>query len=205
MATKLRDIADDDLTPAAPDPAPASLPTEPAQLADYRPVTVRARHDGWTAERQRTFLTLLAETGSISEACIHAGVSSRSAYKLRQRPDATAFAKAWGEALRLATLRLTTIAFERAVKGTVREFWREGTCVAETRSPSDKLLMFLLSNLLPRADAPSRLDTFDGTVAEIGARFPASLAALADHDMEMVPIESRDFFPAPPGDRDEDS
>lgn len=196
MATKLRGVAADY---DRGDP-----PAEPAQLADYRPVRIRARHDGWTADRQRKFLTVLAETGSISEACIHAGVSSRSAYRLRQRPDAAAFARAWDEALRLATLRLTTIAFERAVKGTVREIWRDGECVSEMRAPSDKLLMFLLSNLLHRSGVPSRLDAFDATVAEIGARFPQSLAALGDHDMEMVPIEHRDFFPDAPGDRGED-
>ena len=178
---------------------------EPVTLADYRPVPQsKARHDGWTAERQRIFLTVLAETGCISEACENAGVSSRSAYRLRQRNDAAAFANAWDQALRLATLRLTTIAFERAVKDTVREFWRQGERVAETRSPSDKLLMFLLQHLLPRGAEPSRLDAFDTALAEVRTGFPASLDRLADHEVEMVPIESRDFFSAPPGDPRED-
>ena len=103
------------------------------------------------------------------------------------------------QALRLATLRLTTIAFERAVKGTVREMWREGQRVAETRAPSDKLLMFLLQHLLPRGDsAPSRLDAFDTALADIRAGFPAALDRLADHDVAMVPLDSRDFFGTPP-------
>ncbi len=93
-------------------------PSDPAQLADYRPVKLRTRYDGWTAERQRTFLARLAETGSISDACRHAGVSTRSAYKLRRRPDAQTFATAWDRALQLATLRFTTIDFAREVKGT---------------------------------------------------------------------------------------
>lgn len=176
-----------------------------AALADYRPVDqTRARHDGWTAERQRTFLTVLAETGCISEACAQAGVSSRSAYRLRQRADAVAFANAWDQALRLATVRLTTVAFERAVKGTVRELWRGGERVAETRAPSDKLLMFLLQHLLPRGREPSRLDAFDATVAEVRAGFPAALERLADHEVPMVPLESRDFFTGAPGDPRED-
>lgn len=197
--------------PKPTDPNPAPPPSdEPVALADYRPVAgQRTRHDGWTAERQRTFLTVLAETGCISEACSHAGVSSRSAYRLRQRADAAAFANAWDQALRLATLRLTTIAFERAVKGTVREMWREGERVAETRAPSDKLLMFLLQHLLPRGAvkdvaAPSRLDAFDASLAEIRTAFPAALERLADHDVAMVPIDSRDFFAAAPGDARED-
>ena len=181
--------------PADPTPAPTDLPV----------IELRRRHDGWTAERQRTFLTVLAETGCISDACTQAGVSSRSAYRLRQRPDAAAFAAAWDQALRLATLRLTTIAFERAIKGTVREFWKDDERVGETRAPSDKLLTFLLGHLLPRQGAPSRLDAFDTALAEIRTGFPAALAGLADHSVEMVPIVSRDFFPAPPGDPAEDS
>lgn len=179
--------------------------SEPAFLADYRPVErARVRHDGWTVERQRIFLVVLAETGCISEACGQAGVSSRSAYRLRQHPDAKAFADAWDQALRLATLRLTTIAFERAVKGTVREFWRQGERVGETRAPSDKLLMYLLTQLLPRGAEPSRLDAFDKTLAEVRGNFPATLDQLTDQAVEMVPIVSRDFFPAPPGDPNED-
>lgn len=83
--------------PKPTDPTPSGAPVA---LADYRPVTgQRTRHDGWTAERQRIFLTVLAETGCISEACTNAGVSSRSAYRLRQRADAAAFANECSSAL----------------------------------------------------------------------------------------------------------
>ncbi len=194
-------------------PTPQSPAQPPTMLADYRPVPIRARHDGWTAERQRIFLTVLAETGSISQSCRDAGVSSRSAYRLRQRPDAAAFATAWDQALRLATLRLTTIAFERAVKGSTREIWREGELVGQVRAPSDKVLMFLLGTLLPRAGKggagadsrpESRLDQHDRAVDAIRAGFPATLAALTDHDVAMVPIEYADFHPQRPGDQEEE-
>ena len=181
-------------------PVPTEEPAEPTQLVDYRPVQLAPRSDGWTADRQRKFLTLLAETGCISHAANAAGVSARSAYRLRQRPDAIAFAEAWDTALRLATLRLTTIAYERAIRGTVREIWREGERVAETRTPSDRLLVFLLQHLLPRGDAPSRLDSFDASIAQVRDRFPERLARLVDNDVAMVPIDSRDFFGKAPGD-----
>ena len=201
MATKRKIEAIETVAPAATTEAEA-----PAFLADYRPVVgQRTRHDGWTAERQRTFLTVLAETGCISEACSEAGVSSRSAYRLRQLPHAKAFAEAWDLALRLATVRLIAAAYERALRGTVREFWREGELVAQTRTPSDKLLTFLLGHLLPSASAPSKLDMFDQGVATIRDGFPARLARLIDEPVEMVPIQSRDFFPACPGDPTEDS
>lgn len=194
--------------PAIPQDPPEALPAlTHAALADFRPVQrATTRHDGWTAARQRTFLTVLAETGSISQSCRDAGVSSRSAYKLRQRPDAQSFAAAWDQALRLATLRLTTLAFERAVNGSTRDIWRDGELVGQVRQPSDKLLMFLLHNLLPRtAAAPdSKLDQHDRTIDGIRAGFPAALDRLTDHDMAMVPIEYRDFHPEPPGVAEED-
>ena len=185
-------------------PIPTDGPDEPVHLANYRPVQLAQRRDGWTAERQRTFLTVLAETGCISHAAGAAGVSARSAYRLRQRPDAVVFAEAWDAALRLATLRLTTVAFERAIRGTVREIWRDGERVAEMRTPSDRLLVFLLQHLLPKGNAPSRLDSFDTSIAEIRGGFPERLARLVDNEVEMVPLESRDFFGQAPGDPEED-
>ena len=147
-STTPTDPAPDPTGPAVADPK-ADPAAAAAGFADYTPVALRTRSDGWTAERQRTFLTVLAETGAISTACAKAGVSSRSAYRLRTHPDAAAFASGWDQALKLATVRLTTLAFERATRGTVREVWRNGELVMQTRMPSDRLLMFLLQHLLP--------------------------------------------------------
>ena len=170
-----------------------------------QPVPVRTRHDGWTAARQRTFLMLLAETGSVSLACVEAGVSSRSAYRLRARPDATAFAEAWDQALKLATVRLTTLAFERATRGTVREYWKEDHLVATTRTPSDRLLVFLLQHLLPTGREGERWSGFEAMTDAARTRFPHTLARLTDNPFEMVPIDSRDVFAAPLGDATDSS
>ena len=73
-----------------PAPAPAPTPaTDPAPA--FAPVPVRARHDGWTVDRQRTFIAALAETGCVSEACGEVGITARSAYRLRAHPGAAAF------------------------------------------------------------------------------------------------------------------
>ncbi|MEN2787108.1 hypothetical protein ACFOKI_04235 [Sphingomonas qilianensis] len=187
---------------------------DPRDLPGYTPVALQPRRDGWTAERQRTFLTALAETGSISLACTEAGISARSAYRLRARPEATAFADAWEQALKLATIRLVTIAYERAARGTVHEVWKNGQLVGETRTPSDKLLIFLLSRLLCNG-APNMLARPNGAVVDRAAEaFPATLDRLVDSEAPLVPIEYRDYHPtapdrdlAPaiaPGDRDED-
>ena len=192
----------DQPTPADPT---TTDPTPDGPFADYTPVALRTRSDGWTAARQREFLCVLAETGSISTACMKAGVSSRSAYRLRTHPDAAAFAAGWDQALKLATVRLTTLAFERATRGTVREVWRGGELVMQTRMPSDRLLMFLLQHLLPAGKPGDRWGGFEAMTDAARMRFPATLGAVADHPVEMVPIESRDFFDTCPGDQDEDS
>ena len=120
----------------------------PNSPIDFTPATT-TRHDGWTAERQREFIIALSEMGCVSDACAAVGISPRSAYRLRRRPGAEAFDRAWDNALRVAARRLVTLAFERAVHGTVREVRWKGEVVGEERVPSDRLLMFLLRHLDP--------------------------------------------------------
>lgn len=187
-------------TPAAsPEPAPA-----PSFVDDLEPVTVRRRWRGWSAERQREFLIALAETGSISMACQQVAMTSRSAYRLRQRPDAAAFARAWDDALRIATTRLTTLAYERAIRGTLTEVFDDrGVLVSQRRVPSDKLLMFLLGHLLPAGRPGDRWPGLEALGEQRLADFPASLAALTDNDVPIVPIRNADFLGDPTGDPDE--
>jgi hypothetical protein len=50
---------------------------EPKQpLIPFTPVPVRARHDGWTAERQIAFIEALAATGAVDKPC---GAPARAA------------------------------------------------------------------------------------------------------------------------------
>ena len=65
----------------------------------FTPVQLKARHDGWTPERQRRFIEELAATRSISKACRAVGMSRDSAYSLRDRPEAAQFRLAWKQAL----------------------------------------------------------------------------------------------------------
>ena len=174
--------------------------TSPADdiVADYNPVPLEPRHNGWTAARQRTFLVALAETGSISLACTEAGISARSAYRLRARPEATAFADAWEQALKLATLRLVTIAFERATRGAVREHWKNGELIAETRTPSDRMLTFIFNKLLSSGAADMLARPNARVTDQAITAFPQTLARLVDSDAPLVPIEYRDFYAQPP-------
>ena len=66
----------------------------------FKPVELKARHDGWTATRQLHFIAVLDATKSITKACVAVGMSRVSAYKLRDHPDARQFRLAWNAALR---------------------------------------------------------------------------------------------------------
>ena len=160
--------------PGAP-PVPAT-PFDGVELEDSR-----KRLAGWSAERQRLFLSTLAETGSVHLASAAARLSARSAYRLRARSPA--FAAAWDTADQLAVGRLSALAFDRAIHGRTEQVWHEGTLVAEKRLPSDKLLMWLLARLDPRRFAAPwelRKDGAADPQAEARESFPAQLDALSD-------------------------
>jgi len=170
-----------DLLPSVPDPADAT-PAPAAEPFDGMPLEdSRKRLAGWSAERQRVFLSYLAETGSVHLASSAARLSARSAYRLRVRSPG--FAAAWDLAERLAVGRLSALAFDRAINGRTEQVWHEGALVAEKRMPSDKLLMWLLARLDPkRYGAPweQRNDTAADPQAEARAAFAGQLDALAD-------------------------
>lgn len=107
----------------------------------------RARHDGWTEERTRIFLSTLAQTACVSDACHVAGMSTTSAYRhKRLRPE---FAEAWEKALANANRGLVAIAYAHATKGKETIIMRKGQEVERRIEPSDALL----SLLIKRSDA----------------------------------------------------
>ncbi len=69
-------------------------------IPDFTPVPLaRQRHDGWTAEKQKQFLMVLAATGTVASAVQAVGMTRVSAYNLCKRPGAESFVAAWDEAL----------------------------------------------------------------------------------------------------------
>jgi hypothetical protein len=179
-----------------------SLTSNP--ITDFEPARLRPRHDGWTAERQRVFIAALAETGCISDACAAAGITPKSAYRLRAHPKAGAFVAAWDRALMVATGRLAAIAFDRAIKGTTRETWKDGELIGEVRAPSDRLLMFLLAKLDARrygAFAGMTIDAPD-PLATARAGLDVALDRLVDIDCPAEPLGPDHYRPAPLADLD---
>jgi hypothetical protein len=113
-------------------------------LVPFTPVPLRARHDGWTVERQIAFVEKLADCGSISAACKHVGMSRESVRKLRRRPGGRAFRDACDAALDCSFADLEETALERAKNGVSRPVFYKGEQVGEWRHFDERLTMFLL-------------------------------------------------------------
>ena len=134
---------------------------------------------GWSAERQRVFLSHLAETGSVHLACQAARLSARGAYRLRTR--SAAFARGWDVALQLAVGRLSAIAFDRAINGRVEQVYHAGELVGDRRVPSDRLLTWLMARLDPKRFALPWEQRGDADPqAEAVAAFPTLLDEITD-------------------------
>lgn len=93
-----------------PDSPPAAVAFDPV------PIT-RARHDGWSPERQRRFIEALARLGSVHAAAHAVGSSRTGVYRLRAKPGAESFAAAWDAVLSDARARAFDFLFERATVG----------------------------------------------------------------------------------------
>jgi hypothetical protein len=182
MATKLKVVQQPEL---------ANLPP-----IEFEPAPTRKSKAGWTAERQRRFIDMLSLTGCVGVASAAAGVSSRSAHRLRNKAGADSFARAWDLALLLSPTRLSSIAFDRAINGRVERFYKDGELVMERRVPSDHLLTWLLSRLDPlRFGSPSAraLAAATGDPRELARNelpvVTASLTDVAPEDCECAPAD----------------
>ena len=85
-------------------------------LLDFLPYChSRPRGNSITPEVQRAFIYQLAMTGIVKQAAIKVGKSIEALYKLREKPGAEDFRRAWDEALEWGRLRLEDCAMERAI------------------------------------------------------------------------------------------
>ena len=165
-------------------------PTSEYDLDDYRwvPVRRRPRRDGWTPEKQRRFIEMLADTGSVALAAKAVGMTRETAYRLRRAPGSEAFARAWDAARHHAGGLLEDIAFERAIEGTEHNVYDDnGEIVCTRRSYNDRLLTFLLKHLKPEryakealAQPPAPPVPVDVVLREIEPRLPAPPEELLD-------------------------
>jgi hypothetical protein len=128
---------------------------------DFTPVPVRARHDGWTPERQQAFIRYLAAGAGPSEAAEAVGKTKQSAFTLRSRPGAESFRAAWDAAAAFAR-RQRYDAHPQSAVGKAREgvlvprFYRGRLVSVERRFPSAPLMRVLaqLDAWADKAPAP---------------------------------------------------
>lgn len=114
-----------------------SIPFTPVPLT-------RARHDGWSPERQRRFIDLLSQIGLVSVCARAVGMSAKSAYALRRRDGAEDFARAWDQAVGLGRVEAEGQAIRRAIEGERRPVFYRGKQIGERTVYNDKLLIAVL-------------------------------------------------------------
>jgi hypothetical protein len=144
----------DSSDPSGPHPASLRLRECAAfHHIPFRPVLVKARHDGWTPERQRGFIDRLCVTGNIARSARAVGKSPRSAYSLRDHPGAASFARAWDRALASGQSYQVDVALERCLMGERVPIVRRGVCIGERHRFDNRLTMATL-NAMDRRAAP---------------------------------------------------
>ncbi|QIK77892.1 hypothetical protein G7077_02140 [Sphingomonas piscis] len=161
-----------------PEPAPQALSEEqvdtlieilsrdPDRLAQVisRAGPEDERGDGWTPPRRRLFLSVLAETGRVDQACYWSSLSRQSAYRLRARDPL--FAAGWAAAAEIARTLLADTLFEKAIDGITETIVKEGEVVAERHRFDSRLSVAVLNRLDKRCDR----------AAEQGARHLPAIA-----------------------------
>ncbi|WP_447725355.1 hypothetical protein [Sphingomonas koreensis] len=146
-----------------------------------------ARYDGWTAEKQKRFLTALSLGHPITRACAIVDMSRQSAYALRNAARGAAFRLAWDAALLRSRDVLADELMERALNG-VRTTVTDDDGRTVTRHRHDNVLAFrMLSRLDRRADS-----------ACTDANAAAVRLAAADFE-QLLDLVARDAAPARAG------
>lgn len=161
-----------------PQSAPSSQPAPRPPLA---------RHDGWTADKQRGFLQVLAECGSVEHAALCVGMSRQTAYRFRNRASGRAFAMAWDAALLLARQKLIDEAFELAFEGSHERILRDGQVVVERRRRDARSVL----SAVTRLSSPAILGNAPAQV--ISQEFEDFIGRLADDPAETC-AASADFL-----------
>jgi hypothetical protein len=139
-------------------------------LPTFEPVPRKCkRHDGWTPARQKAFIEVLADTGSVSRAAAMTNMTPESAYMLRRQAGAEGFRRAWEAALDFGVKRMKDIAFERAITGYLVPMFVGGKLIGWRRKYNDRLLMFCLRHYGEDASGKRTKIEYFSTRASAGA------------------------------------
>jgi hypothetical protein len=118
-----------------------SAPLHPPAL------TASRQANGWTIERQREFLEMLAQCGLVERSAGLVGMTRQSAYAFRLTAAGRAFDLAWDAALLLAHQRMIDETYELAFEGSVEQIFRDGKLVQEKRKRDPKMMLATIERL----------------------------------------------------------
>lgn len=173
-------------------------PGEAAPRASGR----KDRHDGFTAERRRTFIEALKK-GCVLDACRAAGISNRTAYNW-YHADCD-FARQWDAALCLAAEQLELTAVQRGIVGVEEPVWAYGKVVGTRIRRSDAIFRLLFAAASRRKEtkrigkeararlAAERLDAGQAYVAVLGEIDAIEHRLHGESGNFPVPDESREL------------
>lgn len=152
-----------------------------------KPQQRKANRQSWSEKKATEFLSVLAETCNVTEACRQSGVSSAVAYR-RRKSDA-GFRAGWAEALATAYRRLELVLLERAFNGTEKVVKRRDGSEEKVREYSDTLGLNLLKlHHASAAHADAEMSPAD--VDELRERVLVKLKRLkARHDQSLAKVE----------------
>ncbi|HEX8653952.1 MAG TPA: hypothetical protein VF693_01850 [Allosphingosinicella sp.] len=194
-----------ELVGIVPEPPPDQGPGAP----DFDPVPVRARHDGFTPEKQRAFIEELADTGCVAAAAAKVGMTGQSATRLRRRADARSFDRAWDAATLANKRTLSAIAWDRAVNGTVKRHYYHGELKSEEIVHDNRLLIYLLGKADSMVERPAAaaqvLRNWEPWMDAVEQGLPEPPPRSDDEDewdgTEVMQLEGEWWttFPPPPG------
>ncbi|WP_310498342.1 hypothetical protein [Sandarakinorhabdus sp.] len=160
---------------------------------------LRPRTDGWTAERQRVFIAVLADTGIVAAAAKRAGMSKAAAYALRRHPAAADFRAGWEAALVDAWRRVEETAMERCIEGEVDIYEKDGVTVTRRRPCAPQLMIHMLERAeRARGVGPNGAIAAEPVDSASVARLRAEIRLLAAMDGDEEKLAAHWAQPRPP-------
>jgi hypothetical protein len=148
-------------------------------VAGDKPQMRQCTARSWNANKEKVFLTVLAETCNVTRACEAAGVGVTSAY--RRKKEHAAFRAAWLAAVSMAYQQLELVLLERAFVGTEKTVSVRGGEPKVMREYSDRLGLSLLKMHRDTAtDAEFELPADE--VEEVRARLIRKLQRMKQRD-----------------------
>jgi hypothetical protein len=120
---------------------------EPRAPIDFTPVPRDprgARSDGWTPDRQRDFIGVLAATGSVRTACRAVGLQVCGVYRLRKLPGAESFRAAWDAAVLRGTAAISAVLIDHSINGVPEAVFYRGKQVGVRRRFNHRTMIWVM-------------------------------------------------------------